>query len=47
MEKLLEALGKVETLLKKGHRNSGMQGSELANAKRELERAFGEFQRSY
>lgn len=47
MENLINALAKVEALLGEGQCNSGMMGSELNLAKRELERAFGEFQRSY
>lgn len=47
MEALLEALSEVERLLKEGKRGSGVMGSEIHKAKRNLERAFGEFQRSY
>lgn len=47
MEKLLEALARVDDLLKQGKTNSGIMGSEIHTAKRNLERVFGEFQRSY
>lgn len=46
MDKLLEALAKVDELKSQGHNNRGIMGSSLNMAVRELERAYGEYIRS-